>query len=251
MSGYGAYEDEMAILRGLSIDDEELAGFALELRSTLRRAPDPRLSATVVPRLAQAARSAGNGAAPAAAGETEQAAFGRRPRRRLPLAARIAIAALLLPLLGASLAVAGVRLPDPAVSAFEAVGIELPNQAETSDGGVSGGDDDASGEAATGGGAGGQGERSERADGKGQAGGQGKAKGNGAGQADPPPAAGQGNGNGPPAHSNAGGKGGGSANANGGNPNAGGGNPNAGGGNAKGGGGGANRPSEPPGQAGG
>jgi hypothetical protein len=66
-------------------------------------------------------------------------------RRRLALAARIAFAVALLPLLSAGLAVAGVTLPGPAQSAFERVGIELPNQAgggEATDDDGDGGTDD-------------------------------------------------------------------------------------------------------------
>jgi hypothetical protein len=44
------------------------------------------------------------------------------------LVARIAIAVAAIPALFAGLAVAGVKLPGPADSAFESVGIELPNQ---------------------------------------------------------------------------------------------------------------------------
>jgi len=44
------------------------------------------------------------------------------------LVARVGIAAALLPLLIAGLAFAGVTVPDPARSAFDSVGVELPNQ---------------------------------------------------------------------------------------------------------------------------
>lgn len=51
-----------------------------------------------------------------------------RPRSRRALVARVAIAVAAIPLLFAGLAVAGVTVPSPARSAFDAVGITLPNQ---------------------------------------------------------------------------------------------------------------------------
>jgi hypothetical protein len=254
MSGRDAYEDEMAFLRRLNFEDDEIARFALALRASLPRAPASELTAAMIPRLAHVARAAGNGASAdatttdviPAAGPADTA----RPRRRLALVGRIAIAVALLPLLTAGLAVAGVRLPDAAVSAFESVGVDLPNQTESDHRGVSSDDDDADpgaggAEGAAGGDEAGAGrdKGAGRADGKGQ---------------DQASSHGSSKGNGPPAHSNAGGNGGGSANAHGGNPNAKGGNPNAGGGgsnagggNANGGGGSSNRPESPPGGSGG
>lgn len=115
MSRGGAYEDEMGFMRG--DDERELTAFAGTLRAALVPARAPG-AARIVPMLAEAARaSAAEAARPA------------RPRRRLALAARVAFAVALLPLLSAGLAVAGVNLPSPAQSAFERVGIELPNQA--------------------------------------------------------------------------------------------------------------------------
>ena len=59
---------------------------------------------------------------------------------RIRLAAVVAAAILALPIAFAGLALAGVRLPEPVDSAFETVGIDLPNQ--------SGGEDDGDGEEA-------------------------------------------------------------------------------------------------------
>lgn len=120
MSGGDAYEDEMAFLRGH--DDTEPAAFAGALRAALvpPEAPNAR---RLVPMLAETARAS------AAEASTRRI---RAPRRRIAIAARIAFAVALLPVLSAGLAVAGVKLPEPAQSAFERVGIELPNQADES-----------------------------------------------------------------------------------------------------------------------
>ncbi|MBM3666693.1 MAG: hypothetical protein FJW90_04305, partial [Actinobacteria bacterium] len=62
MSGRDAYEDEMAFLRRLSLEDPDAAEFALLLRRALPQEPSGTLTATIVPRLAQAARGSANGA---------------------------------------------------------------------------------------------------------------------------------------------------------------------------------------------
>jgi hypothetical protein len=113
-----AYEEEM----------NEVALFETALRAAVPTQPDRQLGADLVPRLAQIARSASI--------EAEQAR-GRRnsPRTRRPrlaLLARVGIAVALVPLLLAGLAVAGVTVPDPARSAFETIGVELPNQPDES-----------------------------------------------------------------------------------------------------------------------
>jgi hypothetical protein len=122
MSGNGAYPDEM------DFSQPEIASFSRAVRATLVREADPAASAVMVRRLADEARAS----ATVAAERTERTSTaplrsGRRtrPRRRLAL---VAVAVLALPLLTAGLAAAGVRLPDAADSAFETVGIELPNQ---------------------------------------------------------------------------------------------------------------------------
>lgn len=113
MSGNGAFENEM----------NEVALFENALRAAVPSRPDPRLGVTLVPRLAEVAR--------VATIETETHATRRRPaapRSRLALVARIGIAVALIPLVLAGLAFAGVTVPGPARSAFESVGIALPNQ---------------------------------------------------------------------------------------------------------------------------
>ena len=121
MSGNGAYPEEM------DFSHPEIAIFARSLQATLVREPDPTASEDIVRRLAQEARAS-------AVTASEQAR--RRPapsgragrswsRRRL---AAVALAVAVLPLLMAGLAVAGVRLPAVAENAFEAVGVDLPNQ---------------------------------------------------------------------------------------------------------------------------
>lgn len=114
-----AYEEEM----------NEVALFKSALRAAVPTQPDRRLGADLVPRLAQIARSASL--------EAEQARGRRnspraRRRPRLALVARVGFAVALLPLFIAGLAVGGVTVPEPARSAFEAVGVELPNQPDES-----------------------------------------------------------------------------------------------------------------------
>jgi hypothetical protein len=113
VSGNGAFEDEM----------NDVALFETALRAAVPTRPDPRLGAALVPRLAEVAR--------AATIEAETHTTRRRtaaPRSRLALVARVGIAVALIPLVLAGLAFAGVTVPGPARSAFESVGITLPNQ---------------------------------------------------------------------------------------------------------------------------
>lgn len=110
MNGNGAYEGEM----------KEVALFENALRAAVPTQPDPRLGVTLVPRLAEAAR--------ASTVEAETHAARRRPRSRLALVARVGIAVALIPLVLAGLAFAGVTVPEPARSAFDSIGITLPNQ---------------------------------------------------------------------------------------------------------------------------
>jgi hypothetical protein len=116
VSGNGAFEDEM----------NNVALFESALRAAVPTRPDPRLGADLVPRLAEVAR--------AATIEAETHTTRRRtaaPRSRLALVARVGIAVALIPLVLAGLAFAGVTVPGPARSAFESVGITLPNQPAT------------------------------------------------------------------------------------------------------------------------
>ena len=123
MSGNGAFEDEMDFLGRMRQPDDELAAFAQAVRSTLVEPPDPATAALLVPRLAAAARAA------APTRPVVRPAVTVRPHRRWATVARVAVAVASIPILFAGLAFAGVRLPGPADSAFETVGVELPNQA--------------------------------------------------------------------------------------------------------------------------
>jgi hypothetical protein len=113
----------------------EIALFENALRAAVRTQPDPRLGATLVPRLAEVARAATIEAETQA---TRRGAAHRRPRSRLALVARVGLAVAMIPLVLAGLAFAGVTVPGPARSAFDTVGITLPNQT-SSDHGTSAG----------------------------------------------------------------------------------------------------------------
>jgi hypothetical protein len=115
VSGNGAYEGEM----------NEVVLFESALRAAVPTKPDPRIGSVLVPRLAEAAR--------AATLEAETRPVRQRPRSRFALVARVGIAVALIPLVLAGLAFAGVTVPAPARSAFESVGINLPNQPSTHD----------------------------------------------------------------------------------------------------------------------
>jgi hypothetical protein len=113
MSGNGAYEGEM----------NEVALFENALRAAVPTRPSPTLGTTLVPRLAEVAR--------ASTIEAETRATQRRtapPRSRFALVARVGIVVALIPLVLAGLAFAGVTVPGPARSAFDSIGITLPNQ---------------------------------------------------------------------------------------------------------------------------
>jgi hypothetical protein len=113
---------------------KNVALFENALRAAVPTRPDPALGTTLVPRLAAVAR--------AATLEAETQPSRRNtpaPRSRLALVARVGIAVALIPLVLAGLAFAGVTMPSPARSAFESVGITLPNQpADHSEGGQQG-----------------------------------------------------------------------------------------------------------------
>jgi hypothetical protein len=215
VNGNGALWDEM----------NEAVVFMNALRAAVPAEPDPRLGATLVPRLAATARASTleaetvtmrRGTVPAARGA-------RRPARsRFALVARVGIAVALIPLVLAGLAVAGVTVPSPARSAFDSIGINLPNQpSKKSDQGASG--QTPSSEPASHG-ANETGESSGQSKGNSQAAhehaksqhskAKGKALGHDLGKAiglneqTPPGHSGE---TGPPAHSNAGGNGGGSS----------------------------------------
>jgi hypothetical protein len=210
VDGNGAYPNEM----------QEALVFMDSLRAAVPAAPDPRLRAALVPRLAATARAStleaetrvmrrGTATAPRSA---------RRPRSRLATLARVGIAVALIPLVLAGLAVAGVTVPSPARSAFDSVGINLPNQpnkesgqsandssaepatqstetestTETTGSGTSSGNSKAAHEHA----------RQQHNKAKGKALGHSRGKAVGLNEATPPGQSGE---TGPPAHSNAGG----------------------------------------------
>jgi hypothetical protein len=153
MSRGGAFGEEMQSLRVLTDGDQELTSFLQEIRATLVAPPTGALATALPARLAEEAR----GAAPPSIAMNGAASRHRamnggasRRRRRSPFARpllRVAVAIAAIPLLFTGLAFAGVNLPDPASSAFESIGIDLPNQAEGAQGGGSGGDDDGAGTA--------------------------------------------------------------------------------------------------------
>ena len=136
MSCDGADKDEMAFSRadknpdlerilGRSDDSvgagDELAAFAHALRATCRVEPRSELGARHLAEI-----SAATAAAAQAQPRPERRAA---PTRRLALT--LAALALSVPVLATGLAFAGVALPGPAHSAFERIGIELPNQGES------------------------------------------------------------------------------------------------------------------------
>ncbi len=110
MSENGAYEGEM----------NEVALFQSALRVAVQVKPDPSIGTTLVPRLAELAR--------ASTIEADARPVRQQPRSQRALVARVGIAIALIPLVLAGLAFAGVTVPSPARSAFEKVGITLPNQ---------------------------------------------------------------------------------------------------------------------------
>jgi hypothetical protein len=121
VSGNGAYEGEM----------NEVAVFQSALRAAVPTQPDPKLGASLVPRLAEVAR--------ASTIEAETHASRQRvtrPRSRFALVARVGLAVALIPLVLAGLAFAGVTVPGPARSAFDTIGITLPNQPSSDDHGT-------------------------------------------------------------------------------------------------------------------
>jgi hypothetical protein len=114
-------------------DLAELAAFVSTLRAAVPAEPDPEVEATLVRRVA---REAGSTADAVARADTAPLPAARSPRwrPRLMLAAKVAVAAILVPAAMAALAFAGVRLPEPAREAFDRVGVELPNQSEDESG---------------------------------------------------------------------------------------------------------------------
>lgn len=108
---------------------DQVAAFVGLARASLPTRPDPAMEAVLVPRLADAARAAGEraGGLPHST-RVETSNEGARPRPGLRRAAIAAACAALVPAATAGLALAGVTLPEPARKAMESIGLELPNQ---------------------------------------------------------------------------------------------------------------------------
>jgi hypothetical protein len=144
VSGRDAFEEEM-LFSALSDEDverlllgqspeasqfAEVADFARALRAMPMVLP-ARDETDFVHELARTARSAHLDAAysePVSSGVGGGAVRSRLSPPRLAAFARIAVALAAVPLLFAGLALAHVTLPEPARKAFEAVGVDLPNQ---------------------------------------------------------------------------------------------------------------------------
>jgi hypothetical protein len=120
VNGNGAYPDEM----------QEALVFMDALRAAVPTEPAPRQRGELVPRLAATARASTleNETRVMRRGTATAADPVRWPRSRRALLARVAIAIALIPFVLAGLAFAGVTVPSPARSAFDSVGIKLPNQ---------------------------------------------------------------------------------------------------------------------------
>ena len=118
MSGNGAYGDEMS----------EVVMFKQALQAAVPSRPNSSLGAELVPRLAEAARAASLEMEDQAARRVPQRSHGRPGRPRRAWMARVGIVVAALPLLFAGLAFAGVTMPNPVRSAFDSVGVHLPNQ---------------------------------------------------------------------------------------------------------------------------
>ena len=106
----------------------ETVAFIRALPAVVPVAPDPALEDEMIPALAGAAHSAALEASREATSSLD-AVRAAAPHWRLRLAV-LGAAVALLPVLTAGLAYAGVELPDPVDEAFDAVGVDLPNQSE-------------------------------------------------------------------------------------------------------------------------
>jgi hypothetical protein len=160
MSGRDAFEDEMGFERRISDREAEgllsdpsrdgapaappqVVAFVRALPAAVPVRPSTGLEAMVVTRAAEAARTAGLGAARHSTTTLKAAGGWPSWQRRIAVAA---LAIALVPVVMAGLAIAGVTLPEPARDAFESVGIDLPNQSEADDGTPAGAEDGRNGE---------------------------------------------------------------------------------------------------------
>ena len=126
-------KDQERLLTGVSVeghgDLDEVAAFMRALPEQVAETPPEGLERTLVPRLAEAARTSVALAETPAPSPIQE----RRPLSRFAMVARVAVAVALIPALFAGLAVAGVEVPSPARDAFDGVGVELPNQDASDD----------------------------------------------------------------------------------------------------------------------
>jgi hypothetical protein len=183
----------------------ETAAFVRMARVALLEQPAPEVEADLVRRLAETARIS-------AASERRESGRSARPiiRSRRRLVAKLAVAAALVPASLAGLAFAGVTLPGPANSAFESVGVELPNQASDDDDQGQGGNGAPPSQQTSPGAAAGEGNseaahqraRENRSKAQGKAIGQERGKAIGLNELEPPSQTGD---TGPPEHSSTGG----------------------------------------------
>ncbi len=117
---------------------DDVALFETALRAAVPAQPDSSLGRDLVPQLARAARAARTEAETQVRGRGTGSARRRRAGSRRALVARAGIAVILIPLVLAGLAFAGVTVPAPARDVFDSLGITLPNQpAEHHQGGTS------------------------------------------------------------------------------------------------------------------
>lgn len=121
MNGNSAYRDEM----------NEIVLFEKALQAAVPSRPDPRLRTELVPRLALAARSSTLEAEGRVARRGAPRSRGGSGAWRRARMAKVAVIVAALPLLFAGLAFAGVTMPSPVRSAFNSVGVHLPNQPST------------------------------------------------------------------------------------------------------------------------
>src|SRR5687767_6757919 len=111
--------------------DETLL-FVRALPAAVPALPDPALEAEMIPALAGAARSASLEASRVNTTTFDTTPAVAAPRWRLRLTV-LAAAVAVLPILMVGLAYAGVGLPDAVDDGFEAIGVDLPNQAQAGD----------------------------------------------------------------------------------------------------------------------
>jgi hypothetical protein len=150
----GAYGDDMAgflrlsdedverLFRGLAPEGDEdlrdLASFLVDATESLSRSPRSEVTARHLARLAEAVGSAESQGSPQPHATKTGGSLARSAERRgfmrhrtVRWAAKVAVGAASLVVMTAALALAGVDLPGTAAeTAFESVGVDLPNQGQ-------------------------------------------------------------------------------------------------------------------------